>query len=94
MSDEKKSKPGRVVMLEDVPKYRGCVSLRKGTIQRLDKEATKDLLRSGKAEVYEDREARLGAEEAKKEADAKRKALRKPKPAAPKPEAAKEESKQ
>lgn len=86
MSDEKKkSAPGRIVMVEGVPDYRGCVSLRKGSIQRLDKEATRDLVLSGKAEIYEDREERLEAEEAKKKTAEKKVAVRSPKPTVEKP---------
>ncbi len=62
MSDKNKSRPGRIVMLEGVPKYRGCMTLRKGSVQRLDKEATKELLKDGKAETYEDHEKRTAAE--------------------------------
>lgn len=61
MSKEK-SKPGRIVMLESVPRFRGCVSLKKDSVQRLDKEATKELLKSGKAEAFEDYTARKKAE--------------------------------
>ena len=86
MSDEKKkSVPGRIVMVEGVPDYRGCMSLRKGSVQRLDKEATKELVNSGKAEVYEDREERLEVEEAKKKAVEKKAATKPPKPTAEKP---------
>lgn len=76
MSEEKKSKPGRIVMLEGVAKYRGCMTLRKGSVQRLDKDATKELLKDGKAEVYEDYAKRTAAE-AKTEAS---KTTPKPKP--------------
>lgn len=91
MSD-KKSKPGRIVMRESVPAYRGCLQLREGTTQRLDEAATKDLLRSGKAETFEDHEKRMNAE--KKAAEMKAAAKKAPKkPAAPKPAAAKPEPK-
>lgn len=80
MADEKqsapkKSKPGRVMMTEDVPAYRGNVCLRKGTIQRLDDKATKELLSMGVAEVYEDYEKRV--EKEKRDAEAKKRAAEK-----------------
>lgn len=82
MSD-KKSKPGRVVMIEGVPNYRGCMVLRTGSVQRLDEAATKDLVASKKAEVYEDYEKRVAwnkkAEEAKKKAAEKKAAKPAPK---------------
>lgn len=68
--NEKKDKPGRIVMSENVPNYRGCMSLREGSVQRLDEKATKELVESGKAETYEDYSRRKAGdkrvEEAKK----------------------------
>ncbi len=64
---EKKDKPGRIVMSENVPNYRGCMSLREGTVQRLDEKATKELVESGKAETYEDHSRRKAGEKRSKE---------------------------
>lgn len=84
--NDKNNKPGRIVMVESVPSYRGCMALRKGSVQRLDEAATKDLVGSGKAEFYEDKEKRASAEkravEAKKTAEKAAAVKPKPKPSA------------
>ncbi len=84
MGEKKQSKPGRIVMLEGVPDFRGCTSLRKGTVQRLDEEATKELLASGKAEAYESKEKRDVAEKRAEDRKAAAVAAKKNKTAPPK----------
>ena len=80
----KQSKPGRIVMLVGVPDFRGCASLRQGTVQRLDEEATKELLASGKAETYETKEKRDAVDKRAEDRKAAAAAAKKNKPSAPK----------
>lgn len=75
-SNKDKSAPGRIVMVEAVPAFRGCVCLRKGSVQRLDAEATKYLVEIGVAEPYDFYMKRV-ADEARAKTSAERKAAEK-----------------